>query len=372
MKKRTLSLILLLMIVIAVIALFLGGDYSSYNLVYIFSFIFLFFFTLFSSSTAVQKIITIVIYALIMVAQILVNTYLIRPLEGPQIIYQLNRLLGVLLVFIPFLVERLFSQKRMNIFMALTLEEPSAIPYSLLLYDRDALVSNIERIRNAGKVLSRVHLDEIIQYLPRHSSFSYVNNGSLTDEYFRKACSALDDGYMHLVVAKTKTAPSEFLGLFTGRQYNHVSISFDKDLHTAVSYNGGQKVAPPGMNPELLEQLTQNNGSAVLVYRLPASREQKRMILDQIKEINTEGSAYNLLGLALKFSYQPNIMFCSQFVYTMLKCAGLQYFEMRPAQVKPSDFVELDYYRKLEFAYEISLRNTDFVNGECGHEQKIF
>ncbi|MGF7012142.1 hypothetical protein M2146_002696 [Lachnospiraceae bacterium PF1-22] len=75
--------------------------------------------------------------------------------------------------------------------------------------------------------------------------------------------------------------------------------------------------------------------------------------------------------MALKFLYQPNIMFCSQFVYTMLKCAGLQYFEMRPAQVKPSDFVELDYHRKLEFAYEISLRNTDFVKGERAHEQKI-
>jgi len=42
-------------------------------------------------------------------------------------------------------------------------------------------------------------------------------------------------------------------------------------------------------------------------------------------------------------------MFCSQFVYTMLKVAGLEYFDKQPEKVKPTDFVELDYERKLEF-----------------------
>lgn len=358
MKKRTFSLVMLIMIMIACTALFLGGDYSSYNLVYIFSFVFLFFFALFSASTVLQKLISIFIYALIMVAQILFNTFLFRPMEELGPIYHLCRFLGILIVFIPFFVECLFSQKRTNLFAAPTLENPSVIPYSLLLYDKDTVVSNIEKIRNAGEALSKVHFEEIIEDLPRHSSFSYINNGSLTDAYFQKASSTLDDGYVYLVITKTKTAPSEVLGLFTGRQFNHVSISFDKDLHTAISYNGGQNVTPPGMNPELLEQLTRNNGSCVLVYRLPASREQKRIILDRIQKINAEGSAYNLLGLVLKFSYQPNIMFCSQFVYTMLQEADLNYFDMRAALVKPSDFVELDYHRTLEFAYEISLQDS--------------
>ncbi|MGB8452847.1 MAG: hypothetical protein WCD89_11020 [Anaerocolumna sp.] len=213
----------------------------------------------------------------------------------------------------------------------------------------------MERFKKAGEVLSKVRLENMIQNLPRHSSFSYVNNGSLTDEYFKKAYSTLDDENIYLVVAKTKTAPSEVIGLFTNKQYNHVSISFDPKLHTAISYNGGEKILPPGLNPELLQRLTQNKGSAVMVYKLPATVKQKRIILDKIQEINTEGSAYNLLGLVFKFSYQPNIMFCSQFVYTMLKIADLNYFENNAANIKPADFVELDYHRKLEFVYEITL-----------------
>lgn len=364
MKQRTFLLILLPIIVLACAALYWGGSYTSYNLVYIFCFVFLFFFAVFSSSTAWQKMIQVVIYALIMVAQILINTYFIRPFEESLLIYYLCRLLGVLIVFIPFLVQRCFFYHSIDNLTASMVGEQSVLPYSLLLYDRNTVVSNIERVKKAGQVLSKVRLEEIMQNLPRHSSFSYVNNGSLTDEYFQKAYSTLDNGYIYLVVAKTKTAPSEVIGIFTNKQYNHVSISFDRELHTAISYTGGEKVLPPGLNPELLERLTQNNDSAVMVYRLPASSEQKRIILDKIQEINMQGSAYNLLGLALKFSYRPNIMFCSQFVYSMLKTAGLNYFENNAAHVKPTDFVELDYHRKLEFVYEITLRETNSGSGE--------
>ena len=47
-------------------------------------------------------------------------------------------------------------------------------------------------------------------------------------------------------------------------------------------------------------------------------------------------------------------MFCSQFVYTMLELAGLNYFEKDAARVIPADFIELDYYRNLEFVSIIS------------------
>jgi len=358
MKQRSFLVILLPIIVLACAALYWGGDYTSYNLVYIFCFVFLFFFAVFSSSTVWQKVIQVVVYALIMVAQILINTFLVRPVDGNGLTYYLCRLLGLLIVFIPFLIERCFFYRRIDNSPVPTPGEHSVLSYSLLLYDRDTIVSNMERVKKAGEVLSKVRLEEIIQDLPRHSSFSYVNDGSLTDEYFQKAYSTLDDGYIYLVVTKTKTAPSEVIGLFTNKQYNHVSISFDKELHTAISYNGGEKVTPPGLNPDLLERLTQNNGSAVIVYRLRATCEQKRIILDKVYQINMEGSAYNLLGLVVKHSYQPNIMFCSQFVYTMLKTAYLNYFDMYATHVKPTDFVELDYYRKLEFAYEINFNEA--------------
>ncbi len=39
-------------------------------------------------------------------------------------------------------------------------------------------------------------------------------------------------------------------------------------------------------------------------------------------------------------------------------------YENNAAHVKPTDFVELDYHRKLEFVYEISLRETNLGSGE--------
>ncbi len=51
-------------------------------------------------------------------------------------------------------------------------------------------------------------------------------------------------------------------------------------------------------------------------------------------------------------------MFCSQFVYCMLRVAGLDYFKKKPEEVKPTDFVELDYMRCLEYHGQIFVKVT--------------
>lgn len=207
----------------------------------------------------------------------------------------------------------------------------------------------MERWKRAGKTINRRNFAEILQELPRHNSFTYINSYSLPESYFKQAAGTLYNGYLYLAVAQTKNAASEIIGVFTNKQYNHVSLSFDPELHTIISYNGGENLSRPGLNPEFLESLTRRDGSCMLIYRLPATAQQKRMILENIRKINEEGSAYNLFGLFFKVSPQPNIMFCSQFVYRMLELAGLNYFEKNAAHVRPTDFVELDYGRALEF-----------------------
>ena len=47
------------------------------------------------------------------------------------------------------------------------------------------------------------------------------------------------------------------------------------------------------------------------------------------------------------------MMFCSQFVYRMLQIGEVAYFQKQPGEVRPTDFVELDYRRQLEFVQEI-------------------
>jgi hypothetical protein len=104
---------------------------------------------------------------------------------------------------------------------------------------------------------------------------------------------------------------------------------------------------------EMLKYFNKKKDSSIIVYSLPITSEKKREIIDKIKEINNQGNAYNILGLIFKYSFKPNIMFCSQFVYKMLKIAEINYFEHKDWQIKPTDLIELDYYRKLKYEYEI-------------------
>ena len=109
--------------------------------------------------------------------------------------------------------------------------------------------------------------------------------------------------------------------------------------------------------------LAERKGASVRVYRLAATRHQKQIMLKRLRKINQEGSAYNLLGLLFPMSCQPNIMFCSQFVYAMLRLAGLHYFRKNPLQVRPTDFVEWDRRGRLAFVAEFTF------DGVCLHCQ---
>lgn len=365
MKQKFFSAFLFGIILLACIALFFGGNYVVYLLAYVFSFVFLLCYTVFSASRIIEKIVQGLVYALIMAAQIVLDVLVIRTLlEENREVCSLGKLLGILLIFIPFFVRQSFFFWQRSSAPFVVLGECSAMPYSQLLHDKEEIIYRIDKLKNAGQKLSKENLQEIIHDLPRHNSFSYINNGSLTESYFEQAAAALHDGYIYLVITKSKSASSEVIGLFTDRQYNHVSLSFDRELHTIISYNGGEKIAPPGLNAEMLERLTEREGASVILYRLLAAYEQKQIMLEKIREINEEGSAYNLLGLFLKVTPRPNILFCSQFVYTMLKLAGLNYFEKDAAHVTPADFIELDYDRKLDFVCRIDLNEPDLSNGE--------
>lgn len=216
------------------------------------------------------------------------------------------------------------------------------------------VLATLHSTEEKTQALSPKNLKEIAQSLPHHRIFSYASQGTLQEEYFDLAARSLDDGYLYLVITRSKSAPSEFIGLFTRRKYNHVSLAFDEDLQTLVSYSGGENYLSPGLNAEQLDRLMQRDGASVMVYRLPASREQKRQVLDKVRLINRQGSAYNLLGLILKIRPKQNSLFCSQFVYLMLERAGLNYFHKDAAHVTPTDFVELDYFRKLDFVNSYS------------------
>ena len=61
---------------------------------------------------------------------------------------------------------------------------------------------------------------------------------TLTDEYFQAACKSLDDEHIYIVLMDSGSQASELISVFTKRQFNHASLSFDKDLRTIVRHEG--------------------------------------------------------------------------------------------------------------------------------------
>ncbi len=272
--------------------------------------------------------------------------------SAPHYIY---KFIGIALILVPFAIERSITIKKYTEFYFPSVLEINTISFTQLM-------NVAKRIDERGKTLKRLsssvtleNIEEIVTDLPRHSSTRYINNGSLTDAYFEKAYENLDDPNVYIVISNTGSAASEIISVFTKKQYNHASLAFDSQLETIISYNGGEKVYPPGLNHEMIEFFNKKEGASIMVYKVSANRDQKQSMIEKIREINAEGSAYNIMGLALKYSHKPNIMFCSQFVYSMLKLVGLEYFDKKDGDVKPTDLVELDYHRKLEFCYEMLL-----------------
>ncbi|MDR2375494.1 MAG: hypothetical protein LBD96_03545 [Treponema sp.] len=188
--------------------------------------------------------------------------------------------------------------------------------------------------------LSFQDLSELIQDLPRHSSSRYITHGSLPSGWFERAYATLDDPYVYIVLSDTGSPASRFISLFTAAVYNHVSLAFDRNLETLVSYNGGNGVSSPGLNVESLETLNQKAGASLAIYRLRLEPAQKRIIIERIQAINREGSSYNIAGLLSGKSRLPNIMFCSQFVYSVLDEVGLAYFKKKNGEVRPEDFIK--------------------------------
>ena len=231
------------------------------------------------------------------------------------------------------------------------------------VYGKARLSGRRTRAQRAWQVVSQGCVYDLGRDLTRHNCFRYCNRGSLSSVYFAQATAALSDGYIYLALTHSNSPAGEVIGLFTGRAYNHISLAFDRALKTLVSYNGGEGGEAPGLNPETLKGLAERKGASVRVYRLAATRHQKQIMLKRLRKINQEGSAYNLLGLLFPMSCQPNIMFCSQFVYTMLRLAGLHYFRKNPLQVRPTDFVEWDRRGRLAFVAEFTF------DGVCLHCQ---
>lgn len=269
-------------------------------------------------------------------------------------------------LFLSYLGTLFLLQRTESYCVATTLDE-NTLSFEDLRYLKQRVAYRGQQLKRVGGVVTLPFIREIAKDLPRNCSFRYMAKDSLSETYFKHLDESLSDHHVYLVFSDTGSAASNLIGIFTNKPYNHISISFDSELKTLISYNGGERVSPPGLNQEMLEWFYRKEDASIRIYRLAVTGEQKQAMAEQIARINEEGSAYNLLGVALGKSIQPNMMVCSEFVYSLLQSVGAEYFKKTALDVKPADLIELDYERKLEFLESINLSSfceTMVVEGQ--------
>ncbi len=350
MQKHKLLKVYLLLISVVILAF---NNTLTTLLTFIFLNALLIIMTLITCERNTQRVIVILSYGLLIPIQICYTVYvaagdIITDIQDIGVMLGLYLLLGA-----SFYLETFFEIRNYHHYFFHDSKNMNTLYFSDLQRFVDVVREKKQLLSKTSGILTKDNIAQILSDIRRTDSFSYTNNGTLTEEYFSLLSETMSDHNLYIVLSDTGSLTSQVVSLFTEKDYNHASISFDKQLRTLVSYNGGERVNPPGMNAELLSYLAKKENARVYVYSLAVTEAQKRKMAQKIREINTDGSAYNLLGMFLKQSYKPNIMYCSQFVYTLLEYAGVNYFKKDRNNIKPTDLVELDYYKKLKFEYEI-------------------
>ncbi|MBT2218677.1 hypothetical protein KK120_23260 [Virgibacillus dakarensis] len=352
--KKTYSFMFLILYIFIIVFLVVWSNSDFlvwlYTIVFIFSISYLWK----TSNTKRTKRLLLLGYLIIFMIQLTYNAIIIFPLNDSVSLDITKKLMAVLLIFLPFsLLYINYLYVLQNKFFPSN-KNGYVVTFEAIKLLQDKGKSFINTARDSKGKMSRANMEQIVADIPKHRYTKYINQNSLPSTFFKQCeLSFKEDNNLYIIVSSTGSPASELISVFTKKEYNHVSLSFDKNLKTIISYNGGNNIQQPGLNVEDLKSFHQKEDSNIIVYSLRATREQKQKLLNKIRTINSEGSAYNLVGLVTKVSLKPNIMFCSQFVYLMLKEVGLHYFESSETLVKPTDFVEKDYYRKLHFEYEI-------------------
>lgn len=328
-----------------------------YVVIYALSASILFIHTLVSKYKWKVKVMFCGIYALILILQEIYITTTVFTGDDNWFISLIKKIIAIIIIFLPYFIRYLHYIYTIEHQFEISKNAP--ITFDMLAtFNRSK--GNLKNNIDKGKVvLSKNNITEIAQDIPRHSYFKYLNKNTLSESFFEECESTLSDENLYIVLSSTGSSASELISLFTKKVYNHVSLSFDINLKTTISYNGGENVTLPGLNQEQIQSFHKKKDASIMVYKIQSPRENKEKIINKIREINSTGSAYNLVGLVTKISIRPNIMFCSQFIYSILQVGNLEYFESINTKVKPTDFVENDYYRKLEFCYEINFNDIN-------------
>lgn len=162
---------------------------------------------------------------------------------------------------------------------------------------------------------------------------------------------------IYIVVSQTGTILSRVLKLFTGAQYNHVSLSLTRNLDTMYSFGRRWAYNPflGGMVKESPHHGTfkRFHKTEAVVLAIPVDEKLYKEMMNYLEEmyLDKENYHYNYLGLvlaAIKIHYHPtNRYYCSSFVKDVLVHFKLIGPDEMLEIVQPIHFMELFGEKKI-------------------------
>lgn len=156
---------------------------------------------------------------------------------------------------------------------------------------------------------------------------------------------------IYIVLTRSTTILSRLVYLFTGAEYTHASISFEKGLQPMYSSSrkNGCTLFPAGPCKESFYHgyLKEHRDIPCAVYELEVSEEVYEKAKREVERImqNADEYHFNILGLVLchfNIPYQrKRNFFCSQFVSEVLKRSRALKLPKQSSLMRPSDYMEI-------------------------------
>ncbi len=156
---------------------------------------------------------------------------------------------------------------------------------------------------------------------------------------------------IYIVVMQTGTILSRMLKRLTGKEYNHVSVSFDPDLHYLYSFGRKNAYNPwiGGFVQESLDfgTLKRFSETRAVVMSLPVEEEIYDELVHKINEMfdDRDNYYYDSLGLILAcfnvIYKRDRHYYCSSFVRELLVDYGIEDSEQFESIVQPMHFLDL-------------------------------
>ncbi len=158
---------------------------------------------------------------------------------------------------------------------------------------------------------------------------------------------------IYIVISQTGTVLSRILRKITGAEYNHVSLSLDKDLQLLYSFGrknpyypfwGGFVTESPNFGT-----FKRFYNTDVIVLSVDVDEHKFRKIENTIELMLNDRRKYhyNYLGLylaALKINHKGhNRFYCSEFVRDILQSCGVNGSAELPDIIQPIHFLNMPY-----------------------------